>query len=76
MLWAKSDSDIYYNKTSDKAATIWETSDLGYTLGGPLYMLQNWDMYLNFLNPGTSVNIFKLATTVTLYINFQLRQTW
>jgi hypothetical protein len=22
MLWAKSDSDIYYNKTSDKAATI------------------------------------------------------
>ena len=21
MLWAKSDSDIYYNKTSDKAAT-------------------------------------------------------
>jgi hypothetical protein len=35
MLWAKSDSDIYYNKTSDKAATKWVTSDLGYTLGGP-----------------------------------------
>jgi hypothetical protein len=35
VLWVKSDSDIYYNKTSDKAATKWATSDLGYTLGGP-----------------------------------------
>jgi hypothetical protein len=35
-LWVKSDSDIYYNKTSDKAATTLVTSDLGYTLGGPL----------------------------------------
>jgi hypothetical protein len=30
----KSDSDIYYNKTSDKAATKWVTSNLGYTLDG------------------------------------------
>ena len=35
VLWVKSDSDIYYNKTSDKAATKLVTSDLGYTLGGP-----------------------------------------
>jgi hypothetical protein len=35
VLWVKSDSDIYYNKTSDKAATKCVTSDLGYTLGGP-----------------------------------------
>jgi hypothetical protein len=36
VLWVKSDSDMYYNKTSDKAATKLVTSDLGYTLGGPL----------------------------------------
>ena len=35
VLWVKSDSDMYYNKTSDKAATKLVTSDLGYTLGGP-----------------------------------------
>ena len=35
MVWVKSDGDIYYNKTSDKAATKLVTSDLGYTLGGP-----------------------------------------
>jgi hypothetical protein len=39
VLWVKSDSDIYYNKTSDKAATKLVTSDLGYTLGGPLAIL-------------------------------------
>jgi hypothetical protein len=38
VLWVKSDSDIYYNKTSDKEATKLVTSDLGYTLGGPLKM--------------------------------------
>ena len=37
VVWVKSDGDIYYNKTSDKAATKLVTSDLGYTLGGPLY---------------------------------------
>ena len=35
VVWVKSDGDIYYNKTSDKAATKLATSDLGYTLGGP-----------------------------------------
>ena len=35
VVWVKSDGDIYYNKTSDKAATKLVTSDLGYTLGGP-----------------------------------------
>jgi hypothetical protein len=38
VLWVKSDSDIYYNKTSDKGATKLVTSNLGYTLGGPCYM--------------------------------------
>ena len=42
VLWVKSDSDMYYNKTSDKAATKLVTSDLGYTLGGPHFFLYDF----------------------------------
>jgi hypothetical protein len=81
VLWVKSDSDIYYDKTSDKAATKWVTSDLGYTLGGPLSILCSYRLSKPFflirrchaLLPTKFIYSRRKRTEcfVTLHANFQ-----
>jgi hypothetical protein len=58
VVYVKSDSDIYYNKTSDKAATKWVTSDLGYTLGGPRRILSNHGKVRRNCQSSSSVNMW------------------
>jgi hypothetical protein len=45
LLWLKIDSDIYYHKTNDRAATKSISGDMGYPLGGPRLYRLGWGQW-------------------------------